>query len=144
MEHPKSQQLALWYGYFGLIPLLALSVLLVIPVMDSSLLRAAYDSYSAIILAFMAGIYWSLALQGQGPACPARLMRASILLALWGWFALALPEVFRAMAFMLGFCVLYGIDRYVLEDLWSTAYLTMRGRLTLVVIATQVVVAVAG
>jgi len=144
MERQKSQQLALSYGYFGLIPWLVLSILLAFRELEIGFLRVAYDAYSAITLAFMAGIYWSLALQSQGPACPARLMRTSILLALWAWFALSLPDAFRALAFMLGFCVLYGIDRYVLEDLWSAGYLAMRGRLTLVVVATQLLVALTG
>ncbi len=142
--HSKSQQMTLWYGYFGLLPFFTLAILLAFRVLRPDILRVAFDTYSAILLAFMAGIYWPLAMQGQGAASPMRLMRASVLLTLWGWFALLLPDIFRALAFLAGFGVLFGIDRYVLEDLWSSGYLVMRGHLTIGVIASQLLVAIMG
>ncbi|OZG74471.1 hypothetical protein BTA51_05550 [Hahella sp. CCB-MM4] len=142
-EFSKIQKLSLWYGYFGLVPFVALSLVIAAGMFNSGEVRWLYDSYSALVLSFMAGIYWPMALKEHGPACPARLMRASILISLWAWFTLMLPPICRPLAFSAGFAVLFGIDRFVLEDLWSWDYLKMRLHLTIVVVASQFLVALA-
>ncbi|WP_026180433.1 DUF3429 domain-containing protein [Hahella ganghwensis] len=140
-EYSKVQKLSLWYGYFGLIPFVGLSLVIAIGIFNTGQVRWLYDSYSALVLSFMAGVYWPMAMKEHGPACPARLMRASILMSLWAWFTLMIPEVCRPVAFSAGFAVLFGIDRFVLEDLWPWDYLKMRMHLTVVVIASQILVA---
>lgn len=139
-----------WYGYLGLLPFIVLSAFSLVepglgragdpsaPATVGPLVwRQAYDTYSAVILAFMAGIYWPLCLRGDSPAHGERLMSIAILIALLAWFALFLPPGLRALLFAGSFALLYLIDRFVLEDYWSAGYLQMRGHLTAVVVVTQ-------
>ena len=142
MSMNNTQRLARWYGYFGLIPFVLLTLVVVSGFSFADSARVIFDQYSAVILAFMAGIYWPIALREEGPVNPKRLMVASIGLALWSWVILVFPETFRALAFALGFLFLFGIDRWVLDVIWSNIYLAMRFHLTMVVITCQLLVAV--
>jgi len=144
MVKQSIQHTAMWYGYSGLIPFIALALLIITNVFSDNVCRVMFDHYSAIILSFMAGVYWPLAMREEGPVNPKRLMIASIGLALWGWMALMLPETLRALAFAAGFFFLFGIDRWVLDVIWSNLYLTMRSHLTAVVVSCQIVVALFG
>lgn len=139
-----TQDLARWFGYSGLIPFILLTLLIVSGFSFADLARTLFDGYSAVILSFMAGIYWPVAIKEEGPANPRRLMSASICLALWSWLALLLPETAKALAFAVGFIFLYGIDRYVLGDIWTNMYLQMRSHLTIVVVGCQLSVAILG
>lgn len=132
------------YGYSGLIPFVGLSLWIATGIAQVELSRLLFDVYSAVILAFMAGIYWPLSLREEVPSCPSRLMSASIFLALLAWLALILPEIARALLLANGYALLYAIDRFVLSDIWSSSYLRMRAHLTAVVIASQLIVAVSG
>lgn len=140
----NTQDLAQWFGYSGLIPFVLLTLLIISGFGFADLARTLFNGYSAITLSFMAGIYWPVAIKEEGPANPRRLMSASICLALWSWLALLLPEPAKALAFAVGFIFLYGIDRYVLGDIWTNMYLLMRSHLTIVVVGCQLCVAVLG
>ncbi len=140
----KIETLAQWYGYAGLMPFILLALVIVSGAGLTEPARVLFDAYSAIILSFMAGIYWPIALREEGPASPVRILSACVSLALWGWFALMFPEMLRAASFVVAFIILYGIDRYVLEDRWTTTYLRMRMHLTAVVVASQFLVMLLG
>ncbi len=133
-----------WYGYLGLLPFITLSALSLTTPGQESLWRSAFDSYSAVILAFMAGVYWPLSVRGDTTAHDIRLMSIAIGVALLGWFALALPDPFRPLCFSAGFLLLYLIDRFVITDYWPPEYLLMRGHLTLVVVTSQLLLVVGG
>jgi hypothetical protein len=144
MAFKSTHELAQWFGYSGLIPFVILTLVIMSGMGYADPARLLFDWYSAVILAFMAGVYWPLAIREEGPVNPKRLMSASIIIALWSWFALILPETGRAVAFAVGYIFLYGVDSYVLDDLWTTLYLLMRSHLTLVVVACQLAVALFG
>jgi len=140
----NTQRLAQWFGYLGLVPFVILALLIISGFSHVASVRPAFDQYSAVILAFMAGVYWPIALREEGPVNPRRLMVASICLALWSWLVLMLPETLRALAFAFGFLFLFGVDRWVLDVIWSNLYLKMRFHLTMVVVTCQLFVALFG
>lgn len=130
------------YGYFGLLPFIVFSALSLADSDPDGIWRFAYDSYSAVILAFMAGVYWSMSLRGDTAAHASRLMAIAVTLAMLAWVNLVLPGLLRAMSFALAFYLLYLIDRYVLTDYWPADYLLMRGHLTMIVVGSQLLLIV--
>lgn len=125
------------YGYMGLLPFALLCALSLGQPGNDGIWREAYDHYSAVILAFMGGIYWPICLRPGLPVNPGRLAGVSMVLALGAWLLLLLPPGLRELGFALLFCLIYLIDRFVLADYWPAAYLLMRGHLTAVVVFTQ-------
>ena len=132
-----------WYGYLGLLPFLLLSSFTFVDVNHATLWRDAYISYSAVILAFMAGVYWPLGLRHDAPAHGHRLMAIAIAGALVAWIAVVLPPLLSALSFSSAFLLMFMIDRFVLADYWPSAYLQMRAHLTGVVVLTQVATLIA-
>lgn len=125
------------YGYVGCLPFVLLALVGTLVDGAPTFWRVAFDTYSAVILSFMAGVCWSVSLRPDSPVDTARLMAGCITLSLLAWVALALPPSLRTLAFITGFALLYGIDRFVLVDVWSPRYVQIRGHLTMMVLLSQ-------
>lgn len=79
----------------GVIPFAALTVFLVLVGKQHPLNAIALDAlktYGAVILSFLGGIRWGLALEATDRRLAAKVHVASIVPSLAGWFALFLPD----------------------------------------------------
>jgi len=104
---------AAWLGGLGAIPFLGLA--LAVPLAHEALrpqLDFALLSYGAIILSFLGGIRWGLAIV-QGSQTSRRLFRLlglSVTPSLVAWAALVMPDEFGWMTLAAGFVVMLVVD----------------------------------
>ncbi|MBV0932914.1 DUF3429 domain-containing protein [Marinobacterium weihaiense] len=75
-----------WLGYAGLIPFIGLTLGMSL----HPLTTVAFTTYSAVILSFLGGIHWGVALSRPEWSTPSRLCLC-MLPSLLGWLALLLP-----------------------------------------------------
>ena len=100
---------AAWLGAAGALPFLAAVVLVLAAGPETGAWAAlAVRAYGAVILSFMGGIHWGLAM-AQGGTSWARLGLA-VLPALLGWMALLLPLPFGLPLLAAAFAVLLAGD----------------------------------
>lgn len=113
---------ALLLGLAGLIPFIALPVLTVfgpvtwLPVaVQAHVSVPALSLYAAVILSFMGGVQWGLAVAhpDAGPVTSLRRYGVSVLPALIAWFALLTPTRTALMVTASGFVLL------LIYDLWT-------------------------
>lgn len=137
-------RLAIAIGLAGLVPFLfgAASVF-IWPQHSPSLVQYFY-LYSAGILAFMAGVYWPIALQLEDRCYP--LSPISTMLISQGFFltaglGLLLPLVAKMLVYPLAFLALYLVDIRWMNLYWPRWYRNLRLALTLVAVVCQLVVA---
>lgn len=124
--------------YLGVLPFVAgiAAILMALPspsyLPDWATLVA---SYALVILSFMCGVHWGLALSAK-EVLPVDLFLASNIITLGGWITFLLVEpmiVFQVSA--IGFVVLLGIDWRLRESgVLSEAYLVHRRWVTLIVV----------
>lgn len=140
----SAARLAIAFGLAGLIPFLfgALGVL-VCPASNAEWVELFYI-YSAGILAFMAGVYWPIALQlDEGchyPLSPVWTLVISQLFFLAAGLALLLPLQGQAIFYPISYLVLYVVDARLMQLYWPRWYLRLRLLLTTVACVCQVVV----
>ncbi len=89
----------------GFLPFAALSIAMLVlgpqhPLFD--VLSDAFRLYGAVILSFLGGIRWGLALNTE-PASP-RTIAISVVPAIIGWLAIFIPPVFSVGVLLLSFC----------------------------------------
>ncbi len=81
-----------WLGAAGLLPFLGLAIAtLVLGGAPGATARAAVLAYGAVILSFLGGIHWGLAIAAPGPARLAGWLGLSVVPSLLAWVALLLP-----------------------------------------------------
>lgn len=130
------QRLAVAVSLAGLIPFLfAPPALMLWP--RAGLIVPLFYLYAAGILAFMAGIYWTISMQVENRSYPISPLMS--LLLSQGFFLVAglgllAPQPLRAGVFPLAYIALYIIDHRLLGSYWPHWYLRLRGGLTLVVV----------
>jgi len=89
--------MALWLGLLGLIPFIGLTALYVLQMENRigwtpGYARDVLVSYGAIILAFLGGIRWGVALKHGNSAHAVRMFILSVVVPLAAWVALFLPK----------------------------------------------------
>ena len=95
--------------------------------------------YSAVILSFMGAVHWGLAM-AEPEESPSRAMSLSVMPALLGWLALALPPPAANVVFSVGFAGVFMIDEAARRRGQAPAwYRRLRLPLTVAVIVCQVV-----
>lgn len=100
--------------------------------------------YGAVILSFLGGIRWGLALRVVDSAQRNRLMVLSVLPSLLGWFALFLPVNYALFALILGFSGQGAWDVGSAEQSGAPPWFTtLRLVLTLIVVGSLIGLAVA-
>ena len=125
-------------GWCGVIPFAALTA----AALGSTPLDPAHAErllvlYGAVILSFMGGVHWGLAISGRGPnANPDTAhLTASVLPALVGWVAALLSTKPGIIVLVCGFLVLLAYDiRTVRANIAPRWYARLRIQLTLVVV----------
>ncbi|RZI84706.1 MAG: DUF3429 domain-containing protein [Rubrivivax sp.] len=129
-------------GHAGLVPFVggALFVWLLVGRIDPqpfAFVVSAFTSYAALIVAFLGGLPWGLAMRGQGysqPPTPAqqRSMAWGVAYPLAAWLALLMPPHagLAALGALLIGC--YLVDRKRYPELGAAGWLKLRFRLTVV------------
>jgi hypothetical protein len=104
-------KVAFWLGFAGLIPFAAIIVvglLRAAPLYDVSL--QALLAYGAVILSFLGGIRWGLAIATTDPADLFGPLSLSVAPALLGWIALLVPLSTGLVMLALGFAAMLIAD----------------------------------
>ncbi len=143
---PRTAQ---WLGGLGAVPFVALSgaaLLLDEPLRQQA--QSALAIYGAVILSFLGGVHWGLAIAKYGNlatenAAPRRLL-LSVIPALVGWGALLLPSPIEVLVLAGAFAVLGLFDaRASQAGEAPTWYPKLRWPLTFVVVAALLIGAAA-
>ena len=137
-------RLAIAIGLAGLLPFIfgALAVF-VWPQYGATLVSYFY-LYSAGILAFMAGVYWPIALQLEDrcyPLSPISTLVISQCFFVAAGLGLLLPVTGQMLVYPLAFLGLYLVDIRWMNLYWPGWYRKLRLVLTLVAVVCQLVVA---
>ena len=138
------ERLAILVGVAGLIPLLAGVIGLLLMPEHAGWLISWFHIYSAGILAFMAGVYWPVAMQLENrcyPLSPVVTLVISQVIFLVGGLALLLPLEWRAPVYPVAYIALCLIDVRWLYNYWPLWYRRLRVWLTAVVVLCQMAVA---
>lgn len=118
-------------GYAGLIPFVGLAAQASNPEAVS-----AFMAYSAVILSFLGGVHWGVAMRDSQFASSSRLVLC-MLPSLLGWLSLLLPTLMGLGLGTLAFALWWAWDRTVLED---ADYRRLRLHLTVVVVLSHLYV----
>lgn len=138
-------RLAIVVGIAGLLPFLAAVLGLFMMPAQSQAIIGYFYLYSAGILAFMAGIYWPLAMQLENrcyPISPLVTMLLSQLFFISAGIGLLLPVAVQVILYTLAYLGLYLVDARWMRAYWPDWYLKLRLALTAIVLLCQVAVGV--
>lgn len=136
-------RLAILVGIAGLVPFIAGVVgLFALPGSSVAILGWFY-LYSAGILAFMGGVYWTMALQLENrayPQSPLVTMLLSQVFFVAAGLGLLLHTPQKIVLYTAAFALLYLVDARWMRQYWPAWYLKLRLVLTVVVLACQLTV----
>ncbi|MBL3558514.1 MULTISPECIES: DUF3429 domain-containing protein [Marinobacter] len=134
-------RLAIVVGIAGLLPFLAaIFGLFMMPAKSVAIISYFY-LYSAGILAFMAGIYWPLAMQLENrcyPISPLVTMLLSQVFFVSAGIGLLLPVAAQIVLYTVAYMALYVVDARWMRGYWPQWYLKLRLVLTAIVLLCQV------
>lgn len=121
-------------GWAGVVPFAALTGAAIYGVALPVDAGRALIAYAAVILSFMGGVQWGIAL--RGPAESRWLgYAASVVPALIAWPGLFMPPPFALAGLITGFCLLILYDIWTVGRGWAPGwYATLRLELTLAVV----------
>jgi len=122
---------ALRLGYGGLLPFVLGAMLVWLVRADAHPYAVqALSAYAAVIVSFLGGVHWGLALMQPSPPLP-RLVWA-VVPSLLAWPALLMPAQSALVIFGVLLLACYLVDRRVYPEAGLAAWLTLRFRLTAV------------
>ena len=137
-------RLAILVGIAGLIPFIGLLAgLFLLPQYSVALLGYFY-LYSAGIPAFMAGVYWPIAMQLDNcsyPLSPIVTMLLSQVFFVSAGLGLLLPVTGQIVLYSIAYLALYMVDARWMKVYWPAWYLRLRLLLTSVVVVCQLTAA---
>ena len=120
-----------WLGYAGLLPFVAGAALVWLVHDDVHAYAAmALSAYAALVLSFLGGLLWGLALREGAPA--SRSLEWGVLLPLVAWPALLMPPGSSLVILALMLMASYAIDRRIYPLHGAGRWLTLRFRLSAV------------
>ncbi|WP_166268742.1 DUF3429 domain-containing protein [Marinobacter caseinilyticus] len=131
-------------GLLGLLPFILGALAVFIWPAHSLQITHYFYIYSAGILAFMAGVYWPIALQLENrcfPLSPLTTMVISQLFFLTAGIGLLLPMHLQIIIYPIAYLALYVVDVRWMKLYWPAWYRQLRLILTGVAILSQAVVA---
>jgi hypothetical protein len=137
-------RLAILVGIAGLIPFIAMIAGLFSMPQHSVALVGYFYLYSAGILAFMAGVYWPIAMQLDNccyPVSPLVTMLLSQVFFVSAGIGLLLPTSGQILLYTIAYLALYLVDARWMRVYWPAWYLRLRLLLTSVVVVCQLSVA---
>jgi hypothetical protein len=122
---------ALRLGHAGLLPFVggALLVWLVWPDVQP-LVAQGLSAYAALIISFLGGIHWGLAMRQPEP--PPRLLAWGVMPSLLAWPALMMPAHAGLVLHALLLLLCYAVDRQLYPRYGAARWLTLRFRLSAV------------
>lgn len=124
-------KLAQRLGYSGLLPFVAGAVLVWLVRADVHAYAAlALSIYAAVILSFLGGIHWGLAMRQAKP--PASALIWGVLTPLVAWPAALMPPHAALVVLGLMFIACYLVDRHLYPVQGVAGWLTLRFRLSAV------------
>ena len=146
IEASKIPRGALWLGWAGVVPFAAgVAGLYATTPLAPDVARAALLGYGAVILSFLGGVVWGVALLRDGDRPDARLLALAVVPSLLGWGTLLLPPGGGFALLIFGFVaqllVDHGLGRAEVHPPW---YPRLRLRLSVVVIGLLLIAAGAG
>lgn len=123
--------MALRLAYAGLLPFVlgALLVWLVRPEVHPYV-ALALAAYGAVVLSFLGGIHWGLAM--RQPQAPTRVLLWGVVPSLVAWPATLMPPDAGLVVQGLMLLACYGVDRRLYPALGAAGWLTLRFRLSAV------------
>jgi len=127
---------ALRLGYAGLIPFVAGALMVWLVQPDAQPPEAhpfvvlALSAYAAVIISFLGGIHWGLAMRHSEP--PAPLLLWGVVPSLVAWVAVMMPPEGGLVIQGLMLLVCYGVDRRLYPGQGTAPWLVMRFRLSAV------------
>ena len=133
-------RLAILVGIAGLIPFIGLLAGLFVVPQDGVALLGYFYLYSAGILAFMAGVYWPIAMQLDNccyPLSPLMTMLLSQVFFVTAGVGLLLPVTGQIVLYTGAYLALYLADARWMKVYWPAWYLRLRLVLTSVVLICQ-------
>lgn len=131
---------AKWLGALGAIPFVACTAITVIGSPDlAEKASSALAIYGAIVLSFLGGIQWGLAINDEADltslGAPYRRLTISVMPALIGWLSLLLPRDIGFVVLALAFALVSMVDLRAARNLEAPAwYPRLRWPLSLTVI----------
>ncbi|WP_232313434.1 DUF3429 domain-containing protein [Enterovibrio coralii] len=127
---------ALAYGFLGLIPFVAFGMLLPIWPLDwQAGLVHMFNSYSAIILAFLSGAVWGMTISGAKEEKPTNGLTVGIVFSLVAVGALLIPFPYSIYLLIASFVVLFALEvGLMFKGIYPFWYTLMRAALTAVVV----------
>lgn len=134
-DDTQPNALALKLGYGGLLPFVLGAALIWIVRADAhAYVTESLSAYAAVILSFLGGIHWGLAmqLQAQKQVAPTSMFIWGVLPSLVAWVAVIMPAYAGLVVQGAALVICYGVDRKVYPRCGVTAWLTLRFRLTAV------------
>jgi hypothetical protein len=125
---------ALRLGYAGLLPFLAGAVLVWLVRPDvHPYVALALSGYAAVILSFLGGIHWGLAMREPAPPLPWLVW--GVVPSLVAWLAMLMPASAGLVVFGLALLGCYAVDRRLYPRQGVAHWLTLRFRLSAVAAA---------
>ena len=124
-----------WLGYGGLLPFVALAVLIWVDSSHSSWWRDALIAYGAVILSFVGALHWGFAMSQSDMTAHQRKLCFvwSVVPSLMAWLALLMTSKYASIVLVAGFLIHFWQDRRLaLVTHLPVWYLPLRLRLTFV------------
>ena len=122
------------YMYLGLLPFLACAFGPWIFIDYENQLVQLFLVYSTIILTFLSGAIWGIALF-SGIDNARRHIHAAIVFSLWPLAAYFLPAVYAVGLMLMGFLLLLFWEKCFINNIYSSWYQTLRHKITFIVVA---------
>lgn len=100
----------------------------------------ALKTYGAVILSFLGGIRWGLAMRGSVPSATRVTFAASVIPSLLGWFAIFLPAPYVYAVLALGFAGQGAWDSFAGQSgVFGLWFAKLRMIITVIVVACMIV-----
>lgn len=125
--------LACRLGYAGLLPFALGAVLVWLVRPDAHpYVTLMLSCYAAVIISFLGGIHWGLAMRLAPAAVPAWLYAWGVVPSLVAWVAVVMPPYAGLVVHGVMLVTCYLVDRRTYPMLGASSWLTLRFRLTVV------------
>ena len=122
---------ARWLGHLGLVPFVLGALLVwVVNAQAHPYATLALSAYAAVIVSFLGGIHWGLALRMTAP--PATLFIWGVVPSLVAWLAVMMPPSAGLVVHGAMLLVCYAVDRRIYPVQGAAQWLTLRFRLSTV------------
>ena len=139
MQANGHQTLITNYMYAGLLPFFAGALGPWIFADSEVLLTGLFLFYASLILVFLAGVFWAIALFNQLPNHH-RHFHTAIIFSLWPLAAYLLPTIYATMLMMVGFLLLLFWEKCFINSIYTNWYIKLRHQITFIVVACHMLV----